>query len=224
MEDSVITSAQAVAERSNAPPKSVSYVSTRLPTANAPRDDIIPPSPSLSAIDAAISGRPKPTASESGYSGAETPRVNGYAFVDAEPTPSEIGIPVTDEEADAAEREAAMQFLPKIDTEGGTNPFNLKERSKREDLHLRLVEKADAGRRKEKGTSRLNQLRDLGITPGRTPTPKFASAPKRGGMTPAAQRLAGRIATPRREGDVFAAGLRSTDRSWTPTPRLKRQA
>jgi protein DGCR14 len=172
----------------------------------------------MSAIDAAIAGRLKPTESETGYTGAETPRVNGYAFVDAEPTPSEIGVPVSDEEADAAEREAVMQLLPKADAE--KNPFAIKERSKREDLHMRLVEKADAGRRKEKGGSRLDQLRSLGITPGRTPTPKFASAPK-AAMTPAAQRLAGRIGTPRRESDVFRTA-KAKEKGWTPTSSVKR--
>ena len=147
VEDTMTTFAQTAQERSNAPPRSVSYVSTRLPPTHASQEHAIPPSPSISAVDAAISGRPRPTESESGYTGAETPRVNGYAFVDAEPTPSEIGTPVTDEEADAAEREAAMQFLPKADADGGRNLFVLKERSKREDLHMRLVEKADAGRR-----------------------------------------------------------------------------
>ncbi|KAK5172618.1 uncharacterized protein LTR77_002738 [Saxophila tyrrhenica] len=223
IEDSSMTEAQKAQDRSAAPPKAVSLTSTRFITAAAPTGDLtIPPSPSVSAIDAAISGRPKATESESGYHGAETPRVNGYAFVDAEPTPSEIGVPITDEEADAAEREAAMQFLPIADADGGSNPFNLRERSKREDLHMRLVEKADAGRRKEKGGSRLDQLRSLGITPARTPTPKFASAPKKGAaMTPAAQRLAGQLGTPKKENDVFGAA-KGQCRSWTPTPRVKR--
>jgi protein DGCR14 len=219
IEDTTMTIAQEAELKSNAPPRSVTYSATRFPImSSAPQESLVPPSPSMSAIDAAIAGRPKPTESETGYTGAETPRVNGYAFVDAEPTPSEIGMPVSDEEADAAEREAAMQFLPKADSE--KNPFAIKERSKREDLHMRLVEKADAGRRKEKGGSRLDQLRSLGITPGRTPTPKFASAPK-AGMTPAAQRLAGRIGTPRREGDVFGTA-KAMEKGGTPTPRVKR--
>ena len=69
----------------------------------------LPHSDSMSAVDAAIAGRPKPTASDPGYSGAETPRVNGYAFVDAEPTPEELGVPVSDETADAAERGAGCR-------------------------------------------------------------------------------------------------------------------
>lgn len=224
VEDISITHAQNAEMTSNAPPRSVTYSATRFASAAAPPEDPIPPSPSMSAIDAAIAGRPKPTQSESGYTGAETPRVNGYAFVDAESTPSEVGTPITDEDADAAEREAAMQFLPKAD-EGGPNPFNIKQRSKREDLHHELVEKADASRRKEKGGSRLDQLRNLGVTPGRTPTPKFASGPKKGagGMTPAAQRLAERIGTPRRANGGFGDnGKRSRQGGWTPTPKIQR--
>jgi len=223
VEDSALTDAQRRQDTSNAPPKVVSLVGTRFPIPPAPTHaSAIPPSPSMSAIDAAISGRPQPTESETGYTGAETPRVKGYAFVDAEPTPSEMGEPVTDAEADAAEREAAMQFLPKADADGPYNPFNLRERSKREDVHLRLVEKADAGRRKEKGGSRLTQLRDLGITPGRTPTPKFASAPKKVTMTPAAQRLADKVgSTPRRENELFGTA-KSQRGGWTPTPKVKR--
>ncbi|KAK4632250.1 Splicing factor ESS-2 [Fulvia fulva] len=220
VEDGTITRAQQAELLSNAPPKAVQYAATRF-RADAPNpEDIIPASPSMSAIDAAIAGRPKATQSESGYSGAETPRVNGYAFVDAEPTPSELGIPVSDEEADAAEQEAVKQLLPKAD-EDGPNPFNISQRSKREDLHLRLVEKADSSRRKG---GRLDQLRDLGITPGCTPTPKFASGAnirKSGDMTPAAQRLAQKIGTPRREGGIFGSG-RADKASWTPTPRVKR--
>lgn len=220
VEDQVITRAQAAEMTSNAPPKAVNYGGTRFIGVSAEGEEsVVPASPSMSAIDAAIAGRPRATESETGYSGAETPRVNGYAFVDAEPTPSELGLPVTDEEADKAEQEAALQLLPKVES-GGPNPFHIKERSKREDVHHRLVEKADAGRRKG---GRMDQLRSLGITPGRTPTPRFASGAniRKPGMTPAAQALANRIGTPRREGGLFPSSAEKG--SWTPTPRLKRQ-
>jgi protein DGCR14 len=219
VEDRLVTRAQLAEEASLAPPKAVKYAATRFPAAVEP-ESVIPASPSMSAVDAAIAGRPMPTVSESGYGGAETPRVNGYAFVDAEPTPSELGIPVSDDEADAAEREAADKLLPKLDDH--PNPFNIASRSKREDLHLRLVEKADSGRRTG---GRMEQLRNLGITPGRTPTPKFASATARKGvaMTPAAQSLANRIGTPRRQGGLFNSGQKEKA-GWTPTPRVKRPA
>ncbi|EMC96327.1 hypothetical protein BAUCODRAFT_470491 [Baudoinia panamericana UAMH 10762] len=219
VEDSMSTRAQEAEQASNAPPKSVTYTATRFQTDRLPAEGAVPPSPSISAIDAAIAGRPKPTESEAGYSGAETPRVNGYAFVDAEPTPSELGIPVTDEEADAAEREAAMALLPKIE-EGKPNPFHVSERSKREELHHRLVEKADAGRRRG---GRMEQLRSLGITPGGTPTPRFSSAPntkKQRIMTPAARMLAASLGTPKKERSGF-----DEDRdNQKATPKVKRMA
>ncbi|CZT23807.1 related to nuclear protein ES2 [Ramularia collo-cygni] len=219
IEDQLVTRAQLAEQSSNAPPKAVTYGATRFRTAVEP-DHAIPASPSMSAVDAAIAGRPLPTESESGYGGAETPRVNGYAFVDAEPTPRELGVPVSDDEADAAEREAATRLLPKVDE--SPNPFHIANRSKREDVLMRLVEKADAQRRTG---GRMEQLRTMGITPGRTPTPRFTSGPKlRQGtaMTPAAQSLANRIGTPRRgDGSLFASG-RKDKAGWTPTPRIKR--
>lgn len=200
VEDKVATRAQMNQMRSNAAPKATNYAGTRFaPESHAPAESI-PASPSMSAIDAAIAGRPRPTDSEPGYTGAETPRVNGYAFVDAEPSPSELGQPVSDADADAAEREAALALLPKAD-ETGPNLFTIHERSKREDVHHRLVEKADQARRKG-GRSRVEELSKLGITPGRTPTPRFKSAEglTRGkrGMTPAAQSLADKLKTPRK--------------------------
>ncbi|KAK6418086.1 hypothetical protein LTR95_017237 [Oleoguttula sp. CCFEE 5521] len=200
VEDTTLTAAQAAEDRSLVPPKATNYSGTRLPDPSAP-NQAVPPSPSLSAIDAAIAGRPRPTDSEPGYNGAATPRVNGYAFVDAEPTPSELGLPVSDEEADAAEREAALALLPKADGTG-PNLFKIEVRSKREDVHERLVAKADVARRKG-GRGRIEELSRLGITPGRTPTPRFASAEgvKKGtAMTPAAKSLAQRLGTPVRKG------------------------
>lgn len=98
------STAQSSAETSRAGPKSVSYTSTRLPTSAFPGGEdeqngsSVPESPSLSAIDAAIAGNPRhravstaaPSDVDGGAQGGETPRVNGYAFVDAEPTASEL--------------------------------------------------------------------------------------------------------------------------------------
>lgn len=219
VEDQLVTRAQIAEQSSNAPPKAVTYGATRFSAAVEP-EHAVPASPSMGAIDAAIAGRPVPTQSESGYGGAETPRVNGYAFVDAEPTPSELGVPVSDEQADAAEQEAATRLLPKADD--GPNPFHIAKRSKREDVLMRLVEKADAQRRTG---GRMEQLRSMGITPGKTPTPRFTSGPnvrKATAMTPAAQSLANRIGTPRRgDGGLFASG-RNDKAGWTPAPRIKR--
>lgn len=236
IEDTHTTTAQIAQDKSTAPPKAVTYTATRLPTTTTTNNSSIPPSPSLSAIDAAIAGRPHETATEPGYSGAETPRVNGYAFVDAEPTPSEMGTPIDDEEAERAEREAAMALMPSVDKEG-KNPFKLQTQSKREELHHRLVDKNDAGRRNGGGgsglASRLDVLRGGVGAVGRTPTPKFASSPAvgmrkaAGNLTPAARMLAARIGgTPGRERSVFdhSSGDKSRSAKRTPvsTPGIKR--
>lgn len=218
VEDQLTTRAQISEQSSNAPPKAVRYGATRF-SAAMETGPAVPVSPSLSAIDAAIAGRPVPTHSEPGYGGAETPRINGYAFVDAEPTPSELGLPISDEDADTAEQEAATRLLPKAD--GSPNPFHIANRSKREDVLMRLVEKADVQRRTG---GRIEKLRSMGITPGRTSTPRFTSGPKvRKGaaMTPAARSLANRIGTPKRGGgDLFASG-RLDRAGWTPPPMIK---
>ena len=232
--DSVEDSHQTIAERAQAaslaPPKRTNYSGTRLETSDTRPSESIPPSPSMSAIDAAIAGRPKASSTDAGYSGAETPRVNGYAFVDAEPTPSEMGMPVTDEEAELAEREAAMALMPKSDESGGIGGFKLQSQSRREDIHHRLVEKHDSARRNKGQGNRFEMLKSgLGPVTGRTPTPRFMSSPAVGSnggntrpgganMTPAARMLAARIGqTPGRDGSLFGAGSKGK-KAWTPTP------
>ncbi|QIX01533.1 hypothetical protein AMS68_007050 [Peltaster fructicola] len=194
VEDQLVTAAAEADSRSMAPPKQTNYCGTRFTTTT--NEHLVPPSPSMSAIDAAIAGRPRLSVASVDYSGADTPRVNGYAFVDAEPTPSELGLPVTDEDAEQAERQGFDRLLPIADRDG-PNPFSIATQSKREDIHTRLVEKADVARRKG---GRTDDLRRLGITPGKTPTPRFATGPKKqaGQMTPAAKQLAAKLATPRR--------------------------
>ncbi|KAJ9622410.1 hypothetical protein H2203_006630 [Taxawa tesnikishii (nom. ined.)] len=175
IEDTHATVAQAAQDR---------YAATRLPNPNADNITSAPPaSPSLSAVDAAIAGRPYASSTEPGYSGAETPRVNGYAFVDAEPTPSELGIPVSDDVADAAEREATMALLPSVSADEARNPFVLQQASKREELHHRMVDKSNLGRRKG-NNNRLDELRggEEGKEAGRTPTPRFGSFTPGGSM------------------------------------------
>ncbi|KAI4729163.1 hypothetical protein E4T49_02932 [Aureobasidium sp. EXF-10728] len=228
VEDTHETVAQAAQKASVAPPKAISYTSTRLPTASSSETESqIPASPSISAIDAAIAGRPRPSdTSTTAYSGAETPRVNGYAFVDATPLPHEYpGQPVSEAQVEAEERASALALLPSYDPDADNNPFKLQAASKREELHHRLVEKSNAARRKPGGGGRLDFLRgEKGQA--RTPTPKFATSPAVGGrtpgvgnMTPAARALAQRIGgTPGRSGGLFGG----TSKSWTPTSRVKK--
>jgi protein DGCR14 len=195
--------------------RTVIHANTRLQSALGPEQQI-PASPSMSAIDAAIAGRPVQTGSDAGYSGAETPRVNGYAFVDSEPTPSEYSPPVDDEDASAAEQAALMRLLPKFDDTGGSK-FRMAENSSRETTHRRLVEKADSNRRS--GT-RLDRLRDLGITPGRLAAARPVSSPLRKAqtLTPAARRLADTMTTPRRANGAFG----HHQKDWTPVSRVRK--
>ncbi|KAL8815657.1 MAG: hypothetical protein Q9223_005231, partial [Gallowayella weberi] len=135
IEDSLQTVAQKAEETSKAPPKAVVYDNTRLPTSSNPTNPSYeePPSPSLSAVQDAIAGRPRPTASEAAFGGAgraETPRVNGYAFVDSEePSPP----PARNSLLGSGDKRA--------------NPFTIKENSKREGLHHRMVDKVAKGKR-----------------------------------------------------------------------------
>lgn len=235
IEDTHTTVFQAAADASLAAPKAVNYASTRLsaPVAANPESSI-PPSPSMSAIDAAIAGRPRASETDVGYSGSETPRVAGYTFVDAEPTPSELGVPISDEEAERQEREAAMALMPRLDSETEKGGFKLQSQSKREELHHRIVDKQNSQRRKP--GDRLGVLKGA-ATPGATPKFDFspsvavaaAAGQKKvvgGSLTPAARLLADRIGrTPRREGQGSSlfGGQKEKSRAWTPTPRLVRK-
>lgn len=171
--DSIEYSMQTLAERaqleSRAAPKTVVYGNTRMPPSEAPEAANAPGSPTLSAIRDAIAGYPRATDSESGF-GFETPRINGYAFVDDEPEPHELLTP------------PPLIELGKGDST--PNPFKIKEQSKREDLHHRMVDRVA----QQKRTSA-----QVGLT-GKvdsTPVPKFSSSRRvgSGGLTPAAQRL-----------------------------------
>lgn len=213
-EDTNLESVQQAAERtSRATPKTVVYDNTRLPPPPS-QEQPVPPSPSLSAIRDAIAGRPRPTASEAAYDGSETPRVNGYAFVDSE------------------EPEPEPSYTPQITLSSGDstpNPFKISENRKREDLHHRIVERTSKSKRIAKITSET-----------KTPVPKFPNSPFVGRgrtsagnvapapsstpmLTPAAQRLlekVGRTPVTRAGGKREESGLKD---SWTPTPRPKRK-
>ncbi len=197
IEDTHQTVAQKAEETSIAPHKAVVYDNTRLSSSNSTyaNEAAEPPSPSLSAVREAIAGKPRPTASEASFSGAVTPRVNGYAYVDSDPSPPPY---------------STSSILGSGDST--SNPFKLRESSKREALHHRMVDKVAKGKRVT--GKRESELK--------TPVPKFTSSPRiaKGGMTPAAQKLMGKVAgsaatpkglwegkTPRR------SGLREV---WTP--------
>lgn len=209
VEDELETLQQSAEATSRAPPKAVSYGNTRFPPPPPEVDATIPPSPSISAIQDAIAGRPRVTDSEPGFSGARTPRVNGYAFVDDEPTP--------------AESSGAALLLGSGDAT--PNPFKIKEQSRRESLHHRMVDRVAKNNR---------PATRKGVVGG-TPTPKFGSSPNLGGnLTPAARQLWSKVASPRTtSGSSFGArtgtviNQKKKDSSslryrWTPTPEANK--
>lgn len=233
--------------RSLAGPKSVTHAATRLPTSlhhESSADDIDDTaSLSLSAIDAAIRGQPRKRDVRSMASivasGNETPRVNGYAFVDAEPTPSELGVPASPPDDDLLQK--MIDSASERSGSSAPNLFTINDASARESLHHRLVDKTLAAKRKST-SSRLDYLKEDGN--GRTPTPKFASSPRvgssstktaerrtaLGGLTPAARMLYSKLEgskTPVGGGGAFdkrkegSAGQRRGG-AGTPTPLRKK--
>ena len=209
VEDSVETVAQKAQNESRAAPKGVAYTNTRMPALESIEDaPNVPPSPSMSAIKDAIAGRRRESDLESGFNGSETPRVNGYAFVDDEPE-GESYIP------------APIINLGK--GEAGRNPFVIKEQSKREDLHHRMV---DSNSRSKRASAKNGMTGKVDMTP----VPKFPSSPRvaSGNLTPAAQRLWSRVGSsggklspdafgPRTPGTVKAkSGLGAR---WTPSEK-----
>lgn len=191
VEDSVETVAQRAQNESRAAPRSVEYANTRMPVqpvvSEASSD--VPPSPSLSAIKDAIAGRRRASDLESGFSGNETPRVNGYAFVDDEP------------------EEGSYSPPPNINLGIGDsvkNPFVITEQSKREDLHHRMV---DNNASKKRLSSKYGMTGKVDATP----VPKFPSSPRvvTGQLTPAGQRLWSKVGGSSKHGSSDAFGTRT---------------
>lgn len=197
VEGSVETVAQKTQAESLAAPKSIVYANTRLPgqsllaeqqrqerqlkgrrsSSSSVLSGSIAPSPTLSAVRDAIAGKPRRVDADStagslagSAMGGETPRVNGYAFVD-------------DEEP---EHEPELEAPPIINfgkADGTPNPFQLQDKSKREGLHYRMVERIAQSKRT---SARVGMTGRASQTP-HTPIPH--SPRLSGGLTPAGQRL-----------------------------------
>lgn len=176
IEDSTETVNQRAQDESRAAPRSVVYSNTRIPDLPIiPKEPDVPPSPSMSAVRHAIAGKRQYPESESAFDGNETPRVNGYAFVDDEDDAEPI----------------SLQRPRTIDLGKGDiikNPFVIKSQSSREDLHHRMVDK-NAKAKRDSSRNGLTGRVDM------TPIPKFPSSPRIGSgqLTPAAQRLWSRV-------------------------------
>ncbi|KAK1539794.1 nuclear protein Es2 [Colletotrichum costaricense] len=186
VDDDYESPAQKAQAQSMMPPKSINYQNTRVPQ---PAIVERPPSPTLSAVRDAIAGKPrKEDLASSAVGGGETPRVNGYAFVD-------------DEDDDDQVLPAPVINLGPGDAT--PNPFKLQEHRKRETLHHRLVERSAHSKRESVKNGLTGKL-------DRTPVPKFPSSPRvSGGLTPAAQRLWGKIGSPR-PGSPHTSSLKAT--------------
>ncbi|KAF4120202.1 protein DGCR14 [Geosmithia morbida] len=166
MEDGVPTVADRQAQASRMGPRTIVYENTRIPEPHVPKR---PPSPTASSIRDAVAGRPRAKDLDSGVvGGGETPRVNGYSFVD-----------------DEDDNEDATGPSPRIDLGSGDahNPFKIQGQRDREMLHERMVERI-AKNNKEASRHGLLGKAD------KTLVPKFPSSPRvTGNLTPAAQRL-----------------------------------
>ncbi|KUI57952.1 Protein DGCR14 [Cytospora mali] len=176
--DTVASRAQDI---SRAGPKTIVYANTRMPGPAIAPEPSRPPSPTLSAIRDAIAGRVRPGDRDSAFSsGNETPRVNGYAFVDDE------------------EPEPEPSDGPPIDLGPGDstpNPFKLQEQGKREGLHHRMVDRIAQSKRTSTRIGLVGRVEE-------TPVPKFPNSPRvTGGLTPAAQRLWSQIGNSSRASD-----------------------
>ena len=201
IEDTHETWAQAAARQSKAPPRQILHHNTRLPPPSSAAA-ALPPSPSLSAIDAAIAGRPRPAPSEAGLASA-TPRVAGYAFVDSE---SPAGERAAAAQVDHAALQALLRSRHGGGGAGGPGAFRLREEGAREGLGRRAVERVAAAAREkaqaEKGAADVPRFESAA---GLTPAARKAA----GGLTPAQQKLLGlATAAPRRRAERWKFGGR----------------
>lgn len=159
VEDTHETTAQRAELESRMGPKRVLYHNTRLPLPEAQKpSQVQAPSPSLSAIKDAIAGNPRLSVSEAGsavYTGSETPRVNGYAFVDDD-----------DDENDGYGH-------------ARSNPFTIPQNRRREDLHHRMVDRISRSKRAERSS-----VSGSGSGSGKALTPAAQKLLKRVGSTP----------------------------------------
>lgn len=206
LEDTSMETVQQAAENSSrAPPKAIVYDNTRLPSVSTGNHgNSPPPSPTLSAVQAALSGRHRGSSSSS-TNGPSTPRVAGYAFVDSAPTPTRSDRSTRSSSWDSASLLGGGDATP--------NPFSIRETGRREALHFRMVDRV--AKSKRNSTTKKDGLLRSGATPT-TVVPKFASSPRvgLGGLTPAGRKLAGKLgAGAAADGGGKRSGLREI---WTP--------
>ena len=175
VEDGVVTVADRAAEASRMGPKTIVYENTRIPEPHVPKR---PPSPTASSIRDAVAGRPRTKDQDSSVGGGETPRVNGYSFVDDE-----------DDEPSTGSRDSSSSVID-LGPGDSHNPFKLQQQRDRESLHERMVERISRSNKEATRNGLTGKV-------NKTPVPKFPSSPRvSGSLTPAAQRLWSKIGTP----------------------------
>lgn len=183
---------------SNDPPKEVRYANTRLPEQSeepTSTSSSVPPSPTRSRIGAAIMGTPYHK------KGDETPKVQGFGFVSAlpSPSPSQMGPEAMKELMTWGSLLGTPRVIHSGDdldpSSSAPSPFKVPELSKRDDLGRRLGVRASKS---------LRERAALLSTPSSTPRkrkgvgdmPPPASTPRRVAQTdmlsPAARNLLGR--------------------------------
>lgn len=177
VEDESGSVAAQAAEASRMGPKAIVLENTRMPKPHIPKR---PLSPTASSIRDAVAGKPRKRDQDSTIAGDETPKVNGYAFVDDE----------DDEESELTE--ACIIKLGPGDTH---NPFKIQEQRDRETLHERMVDRIAKLNKESARNGLVGKMH-------KTPVPKFPSSPRvTTALTPAAQRLWSQMGnTPARSG------------------------
>ncbi|EQK98268.1 nuclear protein Es2 [Ophiocordyceps sinensis CO18] len=174
LDEGVTTVAQRAEEASRMGPRAIVYENTRIPQPHVPQR---PTSPTMSEIRDAAAGRPRHQDRDSSdFSGGETPKVNGYTYVDDE-----------NDEPSAAQSSPALDFGPG----DAHNPFKLQELRKRESLHERLVERIAKSNKESSRHGLAGKAEKIHV-------PRFPSSPRiPGNLTPAAQRLLSKMGTPK---------------------------
>lgn len=231
VEDTHETVQQKAESTSRAAAKQVVHGNTRMQTVSstteADDENSVAPSPSLSAIRDAIAGRPRPTVSEPGYTGGETPRVGGYAFVDEDE-------PEADDDRYNDPQFQLKLLSSQVGADSSSNPFNIKENRKREDLHHRMVDRVAKNNRSMKMARETktpvprfpsSPMVGFGRTPGsaRTPGRSGGDGASRVSLTPAARMLWEKVGTtPRQPAKGGPAASGSKSNMWTPTSKKRK--
>ena len=231
-EDGLETVMEAKEHASRAGLKGVVVANTRLPQKPPPAAagrttaegqsalQKTPSSPPLSAIQDAIAGNPRLSASEvdlnpsaSTTGGGDTPRVKGYAFVDEdEPNPSpDHGDQLIAAQPTYRDLLAGQYSGGDGDSLNPSNPFKIKEMRRREDLHHRLVER-QARRNRAVSTSGLSSSGSG--TPGsnKQQPPRFPSSPRPGLMSARLDNTSTSNSSSRGNGNLTPAAKRLLDK------------